>query len=253
MIQNSDFAYAQARIQARYGSRPGDAGWRRLEAVADLPGYLHGLRETSLRAWVRPLTPAATSHDIEAALRLRWSDYVRQISSFSPIPWRPAISWCSVLPALPAIACLQHDDRPPAWLEKDADLTAFEASLRGASTGLRASTTSSPPEPRQPLAAWAYAWCRLWPRLSGYQAEALARLQDAVGNHLQAMHAGSLRQSGDALRAELGATFTRYFRRYAGSVVAVFCHLGLTALDVERMRGGLAERRLFPPSHAARS
>lgn len=258
MMQKSDFAYVQARVQARHGSRPGDAAWRHLEAAADLPGYLHGLRETSLRTWVRPLTPAATSHDIEAALRMRWSEYVRRIASFSPIPWRPAISWCSILPALPAIDCLHQDDRPPAWLKKDPALTALDSPAaidsisHEASPGLRSATILSP-QTQQPLAAWALSWRRLWPRMSARQVLPLTRLQDAVANHLQAMRDSGHRQNGDALRAELGASFTRYFRRYAGSIVAVFCHLGLTALDVERMRGGLVERRLFPPRHAARS
>jgi hypothetical protein len=79
----------------------------------------------------------------------------------------------------------------------------------------------------------------------------LRQLQAAVNGHLQSMREAGVKQDGDKLRGELAAALTRLFRRHAQSPVAIFCHLGLTALDVERMRGGLTSRSLFPPGHGA--
>jgi hypothetical protein len=241
MAGRNDFAYVQARVQARHGTRPGGAEWRRLEAIADLAGYLHVLRETSLAPWIRPLTPAASSHEIEASLRERWSEYSVRVSGWSPSPWRPAIAWWSVLPVLPALQYLRQGGIPLAWFRDDPQLSSPES---GAASELVL---------HDPLDAWLSRWHRLWPRISGSQRLALFGLQKAVGDHLQSMgaardHAGD----GENLRAGLEAAFRRFFRQHAQSAVAVFCHLGLTALDVERMRGGLIQRRLFPPGNGAR-
>lgn len=239
MVQQSDFAYVQARVQARHGTRPSDADWRRLEAVTDLTGYLHGIRETSLAPWIRPLTPSAGSHEIERSLRERWSSYVLRISSWSPSPWRPAIAWLSVLPLLPAIEYSRQGGVSLAWSHNDPELKSLD-------TGVVSELAL-----RDPLDTWLSRWQRLWPRAPGSERLALTGLQKAVGHHLQSMRVARGIQDGDKFRAELEAVFRRFFRRYAQSAVAVFCHLGLTALDVERMRGGLVQRRLFPAAAGA--
>jgi hypothetical protein len=239
MVQQSDFAYVQARVQARHGTRPSDVDWRRLEAVTDLTGYLHGLRETSLAPWIRPLTPSADSHEIERSLRERWSAYTLRISSWSPSSWRPAIAWWSVLPLLPAMEYFRQGGIPPAWSRDDPVLKSLDSGV------------VSELALHDPLDTWLSRWRRLWPRAPGSQRVALFGLQKAVSDHLQSMRAARGMQESDKLRLELEAVFRRYFRRYAQSAVAVFCHLGMTALDVERMRGGLVQRSLFPPGVGA--
>jgi hypothetical protein len=47
-------------------------------------------------------------------------------------------------------------------------------------------------------------------------------------------------------REPLAHAFNRYFRRWSGSMSAVFCHLGLIALDAERLRAGMVLRTLLP-------
>jgi hypothetical protein len=47
-------------------------------------------------------------------------------------------------------------------------------------------------------------------------------------------------------REQLRVRLERVFRRAAGTAVATLCHLALMALDLERLRGGLVTRCLFP-------
>jgi hypothetical protein len=229
MIQDSEFAYIQARIQARHGARPSDATWRRLEAIADLTGFLYGLRETSLAPWVKPLTASADSHAIEQLIRDRWAAYTELIASRAPLAWKPAIAWCAFLPALPAAHYLRRNMDVPVWVGEDPYLKSLDR---------------SDIEELRSLDAWVEKWQGLWPRTSTRLAATMTSLQDRIIGHLQMMRDGA--GNGDDLRADLDTAFTRYFRRFAQSPIAVFCHLGLTALDVERMRGGLMVRRLFP-------
>lgn len=245
MVQDSEFAYAQARVQARHGIRPTAATWERLESVADFRGYLHALRETSLDSWIRPLTPSADSHTIERLLRSQWSAYSERVAAWTPSKWRPSIRWWSVLPLLPALHYLQQGGKPPDWFRRDVALTSLDP---------ESAALLTPPsgKGKHCLDAWALHWRRLWPRARHSQVQALLQLQAEVMRHLRSMNARSDDQEqGEILRRELAKIFTRLFRRHAQSPVAVFCHLGLTALDVERVRGGLSLRCLFPRDRGA--
>jgi hypothetical protein len=51
--------------------------------------------------------------------------------------------------------------------------------------------------------------------------------------------------SAEPLRSELARRLERLLRLAAGTVIVTFCHLALVALDLERLRGGLARRCLF--------
>jgi hypothetical protein len=46
------------------------------------------------------------------------------------------------------------------------------------------------------------------------------------------------------LRVPLEKALIRAFRGYAATAVAMFCHLGITALDMERLRAALLGSRL---------
>ena len=58
------------------------------------------------------------------------------------------------------------------------------------------------------------------------------------------------KKSSAPYRRDLAHAVTRLFRRHGASPAAVFCHLVLVALDLERLRGGLVRRRLFEPASA---
>ncbi len=77
---------------------------------------------------------------------------------------------------------------------------------------------------------------------------ALNALAHAVQAHAARLaHAGA-QETSATHRRELEKTATRLFRRHGASPTAVFSHLVLTALDLERLRGGIVRRRLFAPA-----
>ena len=78
-------AYAQARLQARLGARPGEAVWDMLHALLELPALLEQARTTSLRHWITNVAattaPPARSEERRVGKqchsegRSRWSPY----------------------------------------------------------------------------------------------------------------------------------------------------------------------------------
>jgi hypothetical protein len=168
-------------------------------------------------------------------IRVRWTSYANRVASWAPQVWRPAIRYCSVLPALPAVRYLRYNARPLPWFRDDLHLKSLDA------WGLTEAHS---------IDAWIESWQSVWPRTTPSQAGALASFRDTVADHLHLMRDETL--NGDELREGLAMSFIRFFRRYAQSPVAVFCHLGLTALDIERMRGGLTLRSLFAAGEGGR-
>ena len=61
----------------------------------------------------------------------------------------------------------------------------------------------------------------------------------------------STRADVQGLRAILDQSLTAAFRRHSQQPAAIFCHLGLVALDLERLRGGLVRRAVFPRRQGA--
>jgi len=49
------FAFAQARLQARFGARPSVSDWNHIEATADLAATLQVVRNTTLARWTARL------------------------------------------------------------------------------------------------------------------------------------------------------------------------------------------------------
>ena len=63
------YAYAQARLQARYGARPSSADWSLVAATADLGALLQVLRDSSLGRWTGTLGDRPPVHEIETILK----------------------------------------------------------------------------------------------------------------------------------------------------------------------------------------
>lgn len=109
--------------------------------------------------------------------------------------------------------------------------------------------------PELPLAAdaaddesgtrWLAQWQRTMP--AGAPAPALLRRAAELLMPSLAAAGGARGVAIEPVRRAL----TKLFRRHAGSPVAVFAHLALVALDVERLRGGIVTRALLPPPQAA--
>jgi len=245
-------AYAQTRLQARHGQRPSDDRWRVLEATPDLPGYLQAGRATSLRPWVLHLTGEASTHQIERSLRHDWQAYVAEIVDWVPEAWAPATSWLATLPFLPFFVHLARGEPAPRWMLDDPVLvTVAQADADRREEALATTSLGRISEPvrdgKPPVDAWLDAWVAEWPVRDVPGRRALERVRRAFHVHVSTILAEPLQYPpGPALRRRIAERFTVAFRRESGRITAVFAHLGLMALDVERLRGGLVLRALFP-------
>ncbi|MBI4756546.1 MAG: hypothetical protein HY778_14260 [Betaproteobacteria bacterium] len=248
--------YAQARLQARYGARPDEAAWRRLEAVRDARGAFEAAQAPAFRPWVAGLDPGAGVHALESSLRQRWRALISEVARWMPAEWQPAIDWCGVLADLPAIDHLLRGGEAYPWMRKDPVLANV---AHGDGERRRTALAGSPlapllgPAPRSRqgspvplLPAWLAELRHRMPRLGGDDRRLIDACLHAVDPHRDAFaraapdEARSLRQ---ALRARLDALF----RRAALSPAAAFVFLLGAALDVERLRGELSLRCAFPP------
>lgn len=243
------FAYAQARIQARHGMRPQEAVWRRLASSGDLVSFLQAARGTPLRPWIDGIQSAPGSHAIELHLRRQFRGYVEDVARWLPANWRAPVLWIRYLPDLPALQQLLKDETVPAWLREDPDLGKFVGGDHAGSAGLLRSTElaclADANSQNIPLyLAWFEHWRRLWPGGQSVHAGLLA-LARIIQNHIHAELKAPLSSDSDH-REWLAAGLNSVFRRYSFEPAAACAHLGLVALDLQRLRAELVRRALFP-------
>lgn len=246
------FAYAQARLQARYGNRPTAADWNQLEATADLAAALQVTRNTSLARWTGRLGARPDVHEIERRLREEWARAIDEIAAWQPEPWRPAIAWLRWLPYLQPLDKLARGGHAPAWMREDAVLgpvVAREPVERAAAlrrTALAPLETGFAADSNV-IDAWLREWRAQWPR----QPDAAATLEGLLRE--VAHHATRLEElptasgSGESTRV-LSRRLQFYFRRNPLTPAATAAFVGLLAMDVQRLRGLLAVRSLREPA-----
>lgn len=219
-----EYAYVQARLQARHGSMPQPSSWQVLEASHTAGHFLAHARSGPLAPWVEGQDPSRDAHRAEQQLRQRWRRYVDDLAAWQPPRWRPATRWFGSLPELaltkpPAVGA-EVAHWLQAWLKLMPAGDARVAPLRRVATllmpGLVVADRERPSHAAAPAAPAA-----------------------------PAARAASAASAAPVRRALLGL-----FRRHTASPVAVFAHLALVALDVERLRGGLVTRILFEPAPA---
>jgi len=242
------WSYVQARLQARHGERLTEGDWRALEGARSLDQFIDRSRATSLRRFTERLNASMSSHAIERVLRKGWRDYVAEVTSWSAADWRPAIAWTAPFPDLPAIDALLKGEAP-RWAKQDAGLVAFLESERRTALGKSPLKVLFPaPKREQTLVLRWYAhWRSLWPQ-GAAERYALTTLAKTVGAYVARFDRAGPQDVSAPYRRELAQKITRMFRRHGGMPAAVFCHLALVALDLERLRGALVRRRLFEPA-----
>jgi hypothetical protein len=251
MSADPHWRYVQARLQSRHGDRLTEAAWHALEAAQTADAFLDRARGTPLVRFTEQVSAAMNPHAMERALRGAWRTYVNEIAGWLPLAWQPAVSWTSLLPDLPAIDALLKGEMP-AWAKQEPTLALFtETDPAQRLTALQASPFA-PLLPREgesvPLGArWARHWRSLWPKQSAADRRALNALAHAVQTHIARPAQAGPQETSETHRRDLEKAATRLFRRHDASPTTVFGHLALTALDLERLRGGLARRRLFAP------
>ena len=246
MTAHAEFAYAQARLQARHGLLPQATVWQALEASRTAGHYLALARSGPMAEWIEGLDDASDTHRIERHLRARWRRHVDAVARWLPQRWQPAVRWFGTLSDLALIDALQRGGHASNWLHLDEHLATFQ--LPDPATraqALRASGLAvfAAPDKRGLEGDVVARWLDQWTRLLPPDADAPALLRQPAELLLPRMlDAGAARAANaESTRRAL----VRLFRRHAASAVAALAHLALVALDVERLRGGLAMRILF--------
>ncbi|MCU7959154.1 MAG: hypothetical protein KZQ58_03960 [gamma proteobacterium symbiont of Bathyaustriella thionipta] len=244
------FAYIQARLQSRHGQRPDEALWKYLQGIGDAGHYLYRAQEGALRLWVKGLHASQGSHVIERSLRQRFHSYIQEVADWLPGPWRGSIQLLKQIPDLPALQHLLFASSVQPWMKEDPCLSTL---LDEQGVFLPAAVATSDyhwmpaglAHEESLLTHWLHHWRQQWPRQAAFttgmkfvaalyrrQIEALSDDPLSSGHQRQLM---TLKLSGA-------------FRRYSFQPAAVCAHLGLVALDVEKLRGDLVRRIWFPDS-----
>jgi len=240
--------YALTRVYARHGQRLDEAGWRRLESSRDLGLYLAAVRTTQLAEWANGFDSEHDCHTFDRALREQWRCYVDAVAAWHPQAWQAWLAWLAWLPGLSLLAQLARPEPAPAWMLADP---VFGPLAPGTPSDRAAALARTALAPLQNAvagqiavgASWQAHWHTLQPRPDPRTQDSLALLLKAMRQHEQSVaHAAD---SAEPLRGELASRLQRLLRSAAGTVIVSVCHLGLVALDLERLRGGLARRCLF--------
>lgn len=256
MSSHSEFAYAQARIQARHGRRAEAADWRRLASSGDLENFLQAAQRTPLASWTQGLQADRSSHAIEIQLRQRFRDYVGEVAGWLPTGARPVVHWISQLPDLPALQHLLSTGTAPAWMFNDPQLQPLAEADRG-HRGVVIRTTEFAPLAdawQKGIAlpdAWLEQWHRRWPKIKAQQ-QGLEYLGRLLQRFLSGSTARETGRAGGDPHARLISGLRYVFRRFSFKPAAACAHLGLVALDLQQLRGELVQRALFDERTALR-
>ena len=247
MTTIAEFAYAQARIEARHGERLQDVDWRTLESARSLPRYLEGANSTVLKRFLTEISSDMSVHAIERLLRREGVLYACEIASWAPRRWRPAIAWLAALPILPLVEGLGIGASTPSRINEDSLLGPLASSGAGqARLVLAAAARLVHGEATQTGIGrcWLRRWRQLWPQGDAAAGD-LARLVDQALRALTLADVEPEANGGHWFRHDLARVLMRFFRSHGASPVALVCHVGLVLIDIERLRGGLARRSLF--------
>jgi hypothetical protein len=255
-----DPGYGYARLSARLATRPDERTWRLLRSARSLRAAIDVLRASSAASYVAGATTGGEVDDVESGLRQHLRMRIRELVSWAPRPWRPAVEFTEVLLDLPAVQHLLSDRPLPRWLREDPRLSAYAAAEIASRRGRLATGPLAPfaaaadamlRKPRLPrgrqrvkrtlhplLELWCDRWQRLWPRCDGGERDALQRLLHTVRSHLEAFAALPPEAAAGA-RERLAERIRRQLHDAAARPAALFAYLLLVALDVERLRGEL--------------
>jgi hypothetical protein len=242
------FAFAQARMQSRFGERPASADWQHLEATRDLGAVLQVLRAGKLARWTSHIAARPDVHEIERRLREEWMRAVDEIASWQPEPFHAGTRWMRWITYLPALQKLARGGHAPGWMRADPVLGPIVAREPGA----RAQSLEG--TPLEPLAtgfgeqpdvarAWAVHWQTLWPDRATAR-RPLQQVVDLMRAHRERLaEAPPAADSREAMQS-LGRGLELLFRRHPLSAAATAAFVCLMQLDLQRLRGLLAVRAL---------
>ena len=244
MIDAGSLDYAHARLCARFGDRPDELAWRRIETVREIGAMLETARTSALAVWIAGIAPDAGTHAIERAMRAHWHERVAVIAAWMPSTWRASIEWCAVLVDLPVVQHLARGGASPRWLTDDPLRAAWGDEHSRRSRGPAALLDAATANPDRVAEIWRAEWDRRLPD----PRQRTSLLQETI--HIVAEHWKVFRDpraaDGRALRQALHARLSRLFRRATLDPAAAFIFLALSALDFERLRGEILRRVALP-------
>ena len=250
MTIRKSFIYTYTRLQARHGMRPDEHIWQIVDSKKDLANFLQAARQTTLKNWVAGFQATDNHHAIETTIIRLYQEYVIDLARWVPSPWRDAVKWVASLPYLPAVQHLISGNSAQSWMLTNQDLKDFTASnlelrLDSFSQSSYAPLLDAWQADQTLLTGWLEHWRSLWPEKKPSQQQAMNQLINLVMQHGEIF-----RQLSPGMtwrqRKQLAAKLMMMFRNYAYQPVAVFIHLLLVALDLERLRGSIMRRSLFP-------
>jgi hypothetical protein len=244
MIEAGSLEYAHARLCARFGDRPDELAWRRIEMIRELDAMLEAARSSPLAAWIAQIGPGADAHAVELALRAHWRARVVAIAAWMPPAWCASIEWCALLVELPMLQHLARGGAAPhGWRDVPLPAALADGDTRrkeGAASLLAAARA----DPDRVASIWRAEWNRRLPVRRG-RSPLLGETVRLLAEHVSAFREPS-RVDGWALRRALHARLSQLFRRATLDPAAAFIFLALSALDFERLRGEILRRVAFP-------
>lgn len=244
------FIYTQVRLQARHGMRPDERIWQIVESKKDLANYLQTARQTRLKSWVAGLQSTDNHHVLETTLLKLYREYILDVARWVPPAWRESVEWVAVIIYLPAMQHLLRGNTAQNWMFDIPELKSMTMSnlnlrLDGFSRSPYGRLLDAWRENRSLVPAWLACWRSLWPEKKAYQQAPLNTLVSLLEAHVETFRQLSPKVTWRQ-RQRLAVKLTLMFRGHAFEPVAVFVHLLLVALDMERLRGGILQRKLFP-------
>lgn len=250
MTTSCRFAYAQARVQARFAALPGEDAWQALAAARSLAAFLEDARTGALRDWVKGFSGQSDVHDLEAGVRVQFRETADELARWVPEPWAPALRWTRWLILLPLLDHLARGGSVPGWVRRDAGLARLLGE-DGTLDTVRLGRLGAAPlvGSEDPAGAWLAAWRARWPSCSGEALGNLGALATLLGDHLTAFREAPTRSTWE-LRGALTARLRHLFHRRLLQPAGVFTYLVLVALALERLRAELVTRVLFPEEAA---
>ena len=120
-------AYAQARIQSRYGQRADASVWSKLHNIQDTGSYLQSAQQTAIRPWVLGISATYSSHDVELALRQKYRYHVDEVASWMPMTGTSHCNGSSALPTCRYCSTWSRAVKCLEWMQSDPDIRAFTA------------------------------------------------------------------------------------------------------------------------------
>ena len=230
--------------------RPDEHVWQIVESKKELENYLQTASQTHLKDWVAGLQATDNHHVIENTLLKLYREYILDVARWVPPEWRDAVRWVSSLTYLPAIQHLLSGNTAQQWMREDPELKNFTATnmdlrLDNFSTSRFAPLLDAWQSDQSLVTGWLIYWRSLWPDKKFKHQTPLNELIKLTTGHIETFRHLVPTMTGPQ-RQQLSTKLTVMFRKYAFQPVAVFIHLFLVALDIERLRGAIMRRSLFP-------